>query len=760
MLEIVQVEDPDKNSIAPTVYVKSVDLTDNNIAVTYYLDDGIDPSTGKKYWSDDVDVLNNFKIYLSCNGKEATRGISGIVQKDKTRYEDTIIIQRSASATEERKLALYYSLTASCNSDTITGITTIEPVLESGSAARSDSLLYVSKVRDLTILNPQILSASYVKNVNPVITGSLMVSYTTNKKGKAGLIFDLDAYLQQNSTNYKILNNYKKFANLSLQNSYIDTSLSSVYRKDITNRDESYIKINSPIQTLKFDDLSGSYLVTFTDPNIDNSTHEYDVKVNLSVSDYSQVFFDTHILQRLSYIKSFIHGYKNDLAAIYADKNIENGNEYYYTYNYDVIYDFVDRSGPASKLPLYEIFAKISLEIAETTSIFCDIQIDHLSSLYCSILHPLSTKIELLDGLLNHIDTLTSVAKQFSRVDKIETLEQANLTKHNKAYEKIFKKALDYRYARNVGFEVISTDNIVNRNSDESNGLLILTDAEKTARKYIETSKYFANPSTVTRNNINTFSINTFDIYNESYDLSQIGNTDLSPYNDILIRLNNLKDTANKSVQSVDYGFQYDFNKYGYILDQLGVDGVCIETISNRANSANSLIQNTVYDPNNSTRDISLQFIADTNVLGLYLNLDKHEFKKPEGQTNTQDIAALDPSNSQNPKFPVTDSVLNNVEAKTKLIFYYNQLFTDTVVKEGTNYSIYHMSPTEDRQNNLFDKIAHFNSYYVMQTKEPENYSRLVYDPKITEEMMSGDRPEYLNRNTQESKLGITVEDI
>jgi hypothetical protein len=775
MLQIVKTVDETANLKAPSVYIKSVELTDTTVGVNYYLYDSEDKETGRPYWSQDVEALNSLKLSLIYSGTsgstEYTKPLSQIVMGKDLKFEDSWTFQR------RREDA--FSLTASCGNTHITGTITQEKVYENNNIVKAKidnkQYNYINKVLDLSLLNAPVAIPSHTDNKNPFISGSLYTSYTTDKKANMCFVFDLEAYLLKYSQNYQILNKYKTFKDYVLANSTFDIQNSKAYRKEIklskgkvVKTDSPYEKLDSSINFYRLTDKEAKFLVSFTDLNDKKSDLQYSVKVSLVINDVSEIFFDEYIINRLYIISDIVKSYSNTLDLYSKNKTIASPTDYFFMHDYDALKNYTDREGNTYFMELYKIFADIAVELAECSSIFTNKNVDSLISLYASILHPLTTNKNLLDGLLNFIDTLTAISSRYAKVKNILSTNAVNGSSDDKnIFEYDFNSlSIDYGYDEAYGYEVYVTDSYDSRLLYKNSGLRVYTSADRQTKTLLEASKYFVSPDQLIRNNLNSYSISTIDIGEKTYPLSSVlGSVDVSTLNEAYIYMKakseKILKTINRETDQVSY--DYDYGKYGSILYQFASDGISFENILNSPNqSINGLNKNILFDLNKDSQQLSLQYITSTNILDIYLAFDSNMIANiPKNDTSIlQFVAAWNVQNRANVRFPINDAALTNLSLKTKIIFYYNQIFKEIAIATGTNYILYGLEEVNGNTNKIYTGFRHFNQYYILQKNQEALSSNFVRRQPVTEDMLLNVNPEFLNRTTGDSQNNLTIEDI
>ena len=254
---------------------------------------------------------------------------------------------------------------------------------------------------------------------------------------------------------------------------------------------------------------------------------------------------------------------------------------------------------------------------------------------------------------------------------------------HDKSkYEKTFGNynhpVINMTYDAGFGYEVINTDSYEARITDTNVGLYKIKENDLVSRKAREASKYFTSPSTTTRRDISTFSLSMIDLGDHKYNFADPSLLTPSSTNEAYVYL---KEThrhskASLTTETIDYSFTYNYGKIGTIVYDLSSVGVSVENISNRRNGSNNNLQvNTLFDPINSTKNLSIKYITDTGVQRLYFLLDDIKYTEFTSSDNYPQANAARGSTQELSKFVITDAVRMDPELKAKEIFTYDCIY-------------------------------------------------------------------------------------
>lgn len=418
---------------------------------------------------------------------------------------------------------------------------------------------------------------------------------------------------------------------------------------------------------------SGNYFVGVADDNKDiyNNSY-YDIKTRLEINDYSSEFIGQTVKANINNALELLLNYKNDFINASTDSTVQDVNAYVYENNYEQritqITNFVNN-------------------LSTLCSLFFNVDANRYASLFVSLLHPLTTRIELLEKLTLFVNKLQSIVEQLS----VAQLSSDNITKSNTKntiiYERTFGNSTDnvyaadlnYDYDANSGIEVLSSEPLAARTNEKPAAIKEINPTEIDARKILEARKYFASPSVATINAINVFSVSYFDIKGDSNQaLVGLPQNSTDVYNDFYLKLKEYN----------DYTFFY--RKPETYFFQLAGDGINVKSISNRNNkSINDLQRSTVFDSNTDTSQVSYKFMTDTNIKSLYFALDEEGFVSLENiKSSPQYQAAYASVAGETPIFSYSEQNLNNPDLKAKTFIYYNNFYAFTPLFGTANSNI------------------------------------------------------------------------
>lgn len=741
MLAIQNITESSLNLFAPTVFIESVEkLNDVDYRIIYSLQDTY--TDGKFTWFDDQQVLNSIQVDLSLDGSVQKIPLS-LIRKNyqyikKTQLESNKTYTFYGEYILQNKLENAY-LTASCGSDGVVGTKTIEPIVISGSMATSSyatsSYEYFNKNKDLTLLNINVGTASITDNSSSVAS-DLFVSYTTNKRALFGFIFDLKAYLEQNSSTYKKLSSYKNYSTEILTKSSILANSVVFFKTNKTLSNSSPEAILNKASIIKISPNEHKYLVTsFADSD---TSYEYSLDVRLTVDDYADKIVDNSLVLNLNTCLLTVNRYK-DLFEQVTKNNLINPNQYIYVNEWEKI---------SSQL------SEQIKRIAEITAFYRGDQTAEQTkkyvSLFTSMLHPLTTRVALISLFIEHLQTLLFYTQKLLSDTQLYNVSNLNSSKEYKnIYEKSFKDTISFDYKKGYGFEVISSNSMTVRMQERDTGIKELPAAELDLRRLLEANKYFTNPSRTTRESINTLSIASIDVGDSSYNLlTDIQATNVTLFNEVLYKVN----------EAVGFNFKYPRLESQYY--QVSSDGITIDSVANIANtSVNNLQKSLLFDQNQDSRQSSLQTVTNTGINTLYLALDDNKYL-PISSGSYHQSASANLNQGEGPKFVITQQVLDNPELKSKTILYYNTIFDIKNIEGGgsSNIQIYKLD-SRDVSPILEDNLRIFNQYFfVRRTNAIPQSNEQVFN--LENEINLGIQPRFLNRNTTKHQFIVGIESI
>jgi hypothetical protein len=769
MLDVLDVQDlsgidGDRryNYLAPDVYISSIELSKNKkeVKVYFYLLDEVDVNTGQPRWSANSDVINNFTVQLTYSGsKEQTKvkSLNSFVDGKSLKYENYVVFERG-----EEKIS---NVIAYCGNDYIVGSKVAEEVL-SEQRIEFQGLQYLNKIKDFGLLNPQFKrGSSFTPTLNKNYSEDLYVGYTVDKSANCTIKIDLGKYLTNNSKNYNILQNYKSFFDYISSNSYIKIDGCRLYKK-ISDSKEDYKITPAIFNSYRLNDNSCEFLVSFTEINENNNSFIYDIKLDLDIFDASEVFFDEYILPRLLLAEEKIAKYRNKLHYYQTHELIEDAGRYFFQNDFDQKEKYINRNGGEIEIEFFAILSDILIEVAEATFVFTDIPVEQLLANYVSCCHPLTTNTNILEQLLKHITDLYQVCAQFSKnVKYSKTVGSSRKEDSSTRYTKIFKNAIDYTYDFATGYEVAVTDNLTARLDYVNSGARVLQPEEREVRKYLESSKYYANPSLTTRNRVSTFSIFTVDLPSNSYLINDLlDKNQIDALNEIYIKAREYQSEviSSKNVKK-DFEYMKYYDKYASSVFQFLDDGITVDTLLQKNNtSADKYFKNILFDINGDSTPASEAMIAGSGVTALYLAADQVVFiapEKPTSDTVIQYNAAYDTSKQQNPKALIDSLTKDDPKLKSRSIFYYNSIFTEEEKYKGSNYSLYSMEKLN--VSKLFDGLRHLNQYYIVKYQEEAGRKDVQTSILgVVDDMLYNVIPGAIQNIDSDADYTITVDDI
>lgn len=782
MLEIAETTptENDISEIAPEVFIDSVHVTDTKIKVFYHIEDQFSK------WLDDQSVLENLYINIEYGDQKYYKKLISIKNTYgvKNKLLNGIAIFQNNTGTS--------TLTAYINNRDLKGITTTEKVLTSNIAEKASigttNYQFINKIIDLRLLDFNIttLAVPSVDETSPTFNNRIFVSNTTNKKANIGFLFDLEEFLEKNSSTYRFLKQYKTYKDSILNQSLLKVENISFFKKNVSLNNQEYQKIMSPITLIRLDDSNYKYLITTSDDNTNIlNTNLYKLGVSVEVEDYSSLFFKSDILTSLQNSKNYIEYYISKIDAILQNDSLQNPYHFFFENMYE------------------EELASIEKVIESLANIYSFYSLKDKNiyySLLLNIFHPLTTNVELLNLLLDRVSRLYKASEQFIEQISLDTtpnlsiVVQNNLSFKKEFNENINNQAIDYRYDVNTGYEVISSDSYSVRTSETSSSLMIITKDERNTRKILEDGKtagvsrvsntqitgglpQFSQPNTSTvfprsftsqvqyspgvsnkqyssevyqsadKPTTQYLSISSIDINgNSTYLLDGLNTQDIGYYNNLFININQYNSDQLLYATPESYFFS--------ILDK----NVNVKTIADsKNNSANSLQKTTLFDPNLDSKQESLNFITSTGVESLYFYLDDNNFI-PVSEDIKKINFVLTPGTAST-NSTLSEDIKTHPEIKPKMIVLYNNFFEETEIYAGLNYGLYYMK--EKVLNSIFKKkLKHFNQFYVIQFKENVTPSAQQATKPFIDELNYNYPTKYLNRTVTESQILITTDDL
>jgi len=739
MFTVATINDSSQNLIAPSVYIDGVEKENNTYKIHYSLVDN------NNSWMNNEDILSNLSVYISDGISTEKRLLNTTIAANQIKnntVKDYAILFNTASTV---------TITAWSGNENISSSVVTQSVLLQSNIVKASyngvTYDYVNKIKDFDILNfintINLNTGSQVTSSTP-LESELLISYNPIKKASLGFIINLEKLFTQKSSFYNILKGNENYKKLILTNSKINDNLSYFSKKNLTKKAKDYTKIANPISASIIDAQTFLYYVGVVDDNtqIDDKSY-YDISAHIEFNDFSNEFIGDNIRESLKQAQSFLEKYKNSFIISWNDTSINDPNTFVFE-NYYEQYTKNIESYINDLSPLCALLSGLSTQ--------------KFASLFMSLLHPLMTTPELLNKLTDFTtklqDTIESISSLTARGDAI--------TKSNVIYDKIFGNSeenifsadLNYDYDANTGIELLSADSVSDRAKETITPLKELTQTDFESRKILEARKYFSNPSVSTINQINLFSIASFDIKGTSFQsLIGLTQTDVSPYNDVYLSIKEYND------------FNFSYKKPETYFFQISKDGINIKTLSNRDNkSINSLQKSTLFDSNRDTKQSSLKFMTDTNIKSLYYVLDNEIFISLENIKDTQHYrAANNDGTGEASVFKYAESYLENPDLKAKTFIYYNNLFSITSLTEAntTDLDIYELQDNKTScVSDLFTKkLRQFNRFFAVRkaTTKPTYVLpvlNLQNDIKLNVPAI------YLSRSTTPAKINISTSEL
>ncbi len=812
MLKIATIQDQEQNLITPTVYIDGVEFENDNIDVYYSLYD----QNGS--WINNKQVLENLNFYLYVGDQVSIEKLSSVkasgdlknnsIRRVKsfkksiisptpyletsqflitgspnvTTFSDTTLttVITTTTSTLVETPTVGVAITAFCANPNICGTKTIEPLSSSLAFEKNffgnTTYSYVNKIKNLDLLNVttvfQTSSLSSSTAESPFLT-DLLVAHTPDKTANLGFVFDIQKFLETNSPLYNILKYNENYRRIILANSKINSEFTYFLKRNITKKQVEYAKISNPVVAYKIDNSRYEYYVGIVDDNKDILDKSYyDIKAFLNIYDFSTEFATREIRLKLRNYLSLLNSYKNLFVQYSRNKNIIDVNTFIFENDYETF------------IPQFESLIN---DLSPIFSAFNNRTVEEYISLFVSILHPLTTRLGLLEKLINSLNTLDNItrdlvsivapAEEFLRV-KNQTSKNKSLVSTQKketflTYEKTFGDSgedpsqadFDYDFDAFHGIEVISADTLQTRLAQPKEGIKFFTEVENKSRAFLEASKYFGNPTANTRTSKDYFTISFIDFFNENYNLiSGLPTTDITIYNDLFSRLKEYND------------FSFTFRRPESLFFQLSERGIHIKSLSNRSNaSTNGLIKNTIFDSNRESSILSLKYITDTGIVNLYNFLDRTTFSDPltinkkmaeSGDTDLIQEASIfqnstvfkgsgGATSNELPKFNIN----NSIETKGKNIILFENIYRCKNISSGDILDIFSLEPLS--VNDIFTKkLRLFNKIYAVRKKNENTVApkKTVYN--TTADLNMNIPVNYLNRYTKSPVINASVDTL
>lgn len=748
MLKVASIQDPQKNIIAPSIYIDGVEREGSYYTIHYSLMDDANANTNNAKpasWMSNQEVLNSLSVYISDGITTEKRLLNTLyaanVVKNNTIKDYTILYNTSSDV----------SITAWVGNSDISSSIVSEDILIAdalvSASYENQSFNYINKIKDLGILNYDVsINPRLPETKQTPLQTDLLVSYRPDKVANLGFSFSVKRYLTDNSPSYNILKGNENYKNIILANSKINAELSFFSKKNLTKKEKDYKKIENKTYTSLIDLTDAIYYVGVVDDNKSKSDRSYyDIKVKLQINDYSKKFIGETISNNLKNDINFIIEYKNIFITTSSDKNILDPNVYIFENMYEAV------------LSKVETFIN---NTAPLCNLFYGISIDRYAGLFASILHPLTTRIELLEKLLtflnklqNTIRTISSVQSDGSGIPNVTSGGDLIFERQfGKSDENPYLADLNYDYDENYGIEVLSADSLNIRLSEQPTPIKEITLADLESRKALESRKYFNRPLTSTTTNINLFSIASITFGREAYQiLIDLPQQSTTIYNDLYLRL---KEYNN---------FSFNYKKPETYIFQLLSKGINIKTILNRNNnSTNNLESSTVFDSNEDTKERSLKFMTDTNIKDLYFYLDEQQFKSIENIKDSQQYAASQNNLGQEGSiFTFNVANLLNPNLKAKTFVYYNCFYSFSGILGTSNSDLDIYRIDENCVSDLFtDKLRLFTGFFAVRKARNQFNSKVQTIPLLQNDLKINIPPAYLNRTVQDASINVSIDEL
>lgn len=733
------------NTIAPDVFIDSSEINFDKIKVFYHLENN------ETDWMNNSSLIENLNVYIYLNDTGSIESVKSLKSRSEVKNNKIYNFVELPTGSNNVVLSAY------CGNDLIRGKQVTEDVLVYDRPAKSENFTYLNKNKDLRLLNiTRLDTGSQAPEFNE-IQNDLLVSYNTNKRATLGYVFNLENYLHKNSKLYRAFEKIPYYKNLILSASYINPSEVSFYKKNLT-KNTDYQKINTPVYTyyLNQNSISSSCIFTAVDDNEDiNNRDKYAVKIKINIQDYSYNVLKDHLLKPFRETKEDIVYYKNLFQSIIADNSIQEKNIY-----------FLNNKYPAETERVRRIVHHLSMIYAFYSK---DRNRQDFASLFLSILHPMTMREDLLDLMLDSVNSLESIFSfivgDISQpvIDNFDSKVFDATYEHEFSYKdmqnKQFYDSIDYDYNAYSGYEIFSFEDVEIRNSKELTGLDVITSKEKFARKRLESKKYFNLENNDFFDRIQDFSMSVLDLNGVTYNMTLISPTDITFYNNLYMNI--LQYNESMYFNDPSYYWYYDLLK----------KNVYIKTIGARNNGEiNGLFPSTVNDANEQTRQQTLQLMTDTGINYLFYIMDKNEVIFPSDVI--QAFAAVpDNTNNYNSTFLLPDEVLKDPMMKPKIICYYNNIYKDRLIHSGSSFSVYSLE--EGIVHEIFTKnLQLFNKYYIVSHLEnPEDRQIPIFNSfkLINDILLSVDIDSELeiplesknyNRNLSDSIVFLTTSEI
>lgn len=737
MLKIANIPDPKRNAVAPSVYIDSVALENSQVFVDVKLYDT------NAEWSVDDQLLENTFIYVS-DGVETQKKLLKSITLNKKFKNKTIEDQFIFNTTSSNIF-----LSAWAGNENISGERAREQITINNEIISSNigntTFEYINKVKNLNLLNFDIIYATGSLSASSALQSDIFVSHRPDKKASIGFIFDLQKFLEINSSEYNILKNNEFYAKKILSNSSIDVDRSYFFKKNVTKNSKEDEKIKNIINVSPIDQDSYKFFVSVLDDNenIKNKSY-YELGFRLVIKDYSSQLINNNFIKEIPIFIKELSYYKDLFILASKNKDIEDVEKYifenvYESYlNNNFVNNFVTKLAPVCAL------------LSKNSE-------DQFVSLFVSILHPLTTSIELLERLITFLNKLFTSFRYILGIQPSADNIATDITNYEKIFEKNtnisalnpYSGKLNYDYEAYYGLSVVknfSLDEYKNTAATPNNSI---NEKDFIVRKLLEAKKYI--PDEINFNQINLLSISNIYFGTEDYNLLlSLPQNSTNFYNDIFVKLREYND------------FNFSFKKPETYYFQLFEEDIVVKSLSNRDNgSTNNLLKSTIFDGNSDTTQKSLEYAVNTGIRNLYFSLDKTQIidiKKISG--SFQYNAGLNLLDNP-PAYSYSTEDISNIDLKSKILIYYNNFYSLELVENGSGSIMDIYKLNETLVNNQFSKkLKIFDEFFCVVKSAPVIAQQTESIFLIEKDVRMNYQSSYLNRSTIPAEIKISVNDI
>lgn len=740
---MIKVNIPEEEFISkllPAIFIESVELEQGfiNIFYSFFINQDL--------WTNE-NILKETNVVIKINENVILNNMLDI--KLNSQVKNNKIIKKITFPFNQQDLILEcFSenkfITSTKNKETILIDNIIQKVIFDDKTYQ-----FVNKIKNLKLLNIN-FSKNDLLNINGsslskkieeakknINNKNLFISYTVDKKANVGFIFNLENFLISKSNIYNVLSANPNFKEKILANTKINTEKSYFYKKNISLNNKEYLPFANP--TFKKADKLKEYFITATDNNLEKADlSKYKIKIKLIINNYSDIFLNNETKEKLSNTINFLKEYKNIFELIEKNNAITDANIFIFENEWQQS-TFLDK-------------VKKTIEILTGVSYLFSEQDDQkLHEIFISILHPLTTRAELLERLLNlassyqtALNSILSAYTDFGTAKNFTT-KQSELEFELEFDERDENNIINYNYEQNYGFEVINSTARVIRNNQQNQGIIEFNNINIELRKKLENLKYF-NTSNQLNNATNTFALSFLELGEKSFDfLTSTSTITNNFYKDAFLRLN----------QYVNHNFNY--RKLESFFYQLAEDNILVKTISlKNNNSVNNLRKSVLFDPNLDSQQASLEFISSTGLENFYYNIYKEKINIIQNNS-LQYSASLNLVQGQNSSFIFSGSNDPKIDNFPKGLFFYNSIFQENTLY--TNEYLQLIKVTELNVNPLFkNKLKHFNEYYLKIIGTPQVTPVIENVFSYEDDILLNVPARCLNRELTESQINVSLE--